>query len=110
MIYLYLARRDKMGVKLISTIPGHCLPARVANTHTLQLSLAQLESLNKIVHENRMLWELWMEGAENFETLCDALHHRGFVMPSSPQTIIHIQQIKVDNTQGQRTMMKRNSI
>jgi hypothetical protein len=80
-IYLYMTRRDKQGVRVVSILEGKDVGA-------IRLSDITLESLNlnhdwyrdikQILHDNRMMWEGWIESAPSWEVLKNNLRKRGF--------------------------------
>lgn len=78
-LYLYLARRDRSNIKVLTTFPGPIYPAtRVKNIEDLKLPLELEKELSKTIRENRMLWEVWIEGAENYDSLRESLIARGY--------------------------------
>ena len=79
-IYLYLARRDKKGIKIITIFPSKSgySHTRVSDIKSLTLPDDLESSITKDVHENRMLWEPWLEGAENYSDLKKSLIKRGY--------------------------------
>lgn len=87
-IFVYLARRDKKGVQLLTTIPGAVSqPNRLTDIKQLGLPPGAEQEVHGIIHENRMLWEPWFEGAESYADLLAALKSRGYSglrMYSSP--------------------------
>jgi len=81
--YLYLAKRDKKGIKLLATFPGNTNPIKVEDIGKLKLpENVKTEILNSI-NQNRMLYETWMESAENYQKLKENLTRRGFSNLSS---------------------------
>src|SRR6516225_6992473 len=78
-IYLYLARRDKKGLKLVSVLEGPLTaPVRLMDVKLLNLPGNMEQEISRIVHENRMYWEPWLESAESFEALKKAVRSRGY--------------------------------
>src|SRR5581483_3568146 len=78
-IYLYLAGRDKKGIKVLATLSGPPLAAtRINNPADLGLSASQVAEVNSAVYGNRMDWELWAESAENARQLEEQIRGRGF--------------------------------
>lgn len=78
-MYLYLGRRDRKGVRVVMVLDGpETTPVRVTDLKSIQLPKAVSESVEKIVYDNRMYWEPWIESAENYEKLRQALHKRGY--------------------------------
>ena len=79
-IYLYLARRDKKGIRVLSVISGNDYfpPTRVNNIEDLNLPSKMESIISKEILENKMLWELWIEGAENYDSLRKSLKKRRY--------------------------------
>ena len=78
-IWIYLARRDKKTIRLLTTLgTGQCLPTRLSNLGDLGISSESQAELSKIIHENRFEWEPWMESADSYRTLKRNLLYRGF--------------------------------
>ena len=78
-IYLYLGRRDKTEVKLLSIFNGQTLPpTRIANIKDLNLPKSLETKISATIHQNRLMWEVWIEGAENTAQLRNNLLKRGY--------------------------------
>ena len=78
-LFLYLARRDKSSVRLLATFPGKTFPAtKVKNLDELDISASIKKEMQKEVKDNRMLWQLWIEGASSFAELRGELLKRGY--------------------------------
>ena len=79
-LYLYLARRDKKGIRVLSVINGkdYFPPTRVNNVEELSLPSKMESIISKEILENKMLWELWVEGAENYDSLRKGLKKRKY--------------------------------
>jgi hypothetical protein len=86
-LYLYLARRDKSSVRILGVVLGtEILPSRVESIDSLNLPVAWNDQVKKIVYDNRMLWELWIESADSYELLKKSLTTRGYSnLPMSGQ-------------------------
>lgn len=89
-LWIYLARRDKKGIKLVVTLQARAvLPSRLPNPADLRLPYGISQKIEKIVKENKMLWELWMESADNFSDLRESLKKRGYTeLPVVNQPLI----------------------
>jgi hypothetical protein len=78
-IYLYLGRRDKKGIQILSIFPGTSLaPARITDVKNLHLPPALEAAVANTAYTNRFLWEVWVESATNFRTLKEKLSKRGY--------------------------------
>jgi len=79
MLYLYLARRDKTGVRLLAIVQGkETLSTRVDDINTLGLPSSWASQISKIVYDSRMYWELWIETADSWDALRNILKTRGY--------------------------------
>jgi len=77
-LFIYLARRDKKGVKVITTLMGECRPLRLNNIDLLRLPREWKLFITSIIHKNRMYWEPWIESASSFKQLKQKLRSRGY--------------------------------
>ena len=75
---MYLARRDKKGVKILNVFWGDVPPTRVKDIKALNLPSHLERQVIKRVHKERMLWELWIDSAEDFTELRESLKRRGY--------------------------------
>ena len=77
-LFLYLARRDKQGIKLITVINGEqSVRTRLTDVQSLNLPKTWQNKIEKMIYENRMLYEPWIESAESFQDLKERLRDRG---------------------------------
>lgn len=78
-IYLYLARRDKTAVKILCIFQGDSIPpTRVPDIKDLNLPPALEGKVGTTAFQNRFLWEVWIESAENSGELKKSLLKRGY--------------------------------
>ena len=78
-IYMYLARRDKKGIKVLTVFEGKQITAsRVSSIKNLGIPDDLLNSIEDIIFNNRMYWETWIECAENYQELRTNLKLRGY--------------------------------
>ena len=81
-LYLYLARRDKKGLKVISIFPHpegtDFLPTRVQDIKNLNLPSTIEPNIAKAVNDNRMMWEPWIQSASSYADLRTSLKARGY--------------------------------
>jgi len=79
-IYLYLAKKDKRGIKLVMVLQGKKTSAtKIEDINLLRLKANLLPQLSEIIEIHRKEWNLWIESAENYNELTKALSKRGFV-------------------------------
>ena len=78
-LYLYLANRNKNGIQLVTVLRGEKkVLAKIKEVETLKLPLLTERKINKIILDNRMQYELWMESADSFADLTKKLKARGY--------------------------------
>jgi len=77
MIYLYLLRRDKTDMKVITALNGGNCKAQRLDLERLDLPHPIHNSIKQIIYDNRMLWESWIEGANSTNDLIASLKARG---------------------------------
>lgn len=79
-LYLYLARRDKKGIKLLLKLWGPLIPpTQLTSVKMLRLPLDLERQVEKEIAENRMTYAPWIETAENFQALKLSLRNRGYI-------------------------------
>lgn len=125
-LYLYLTRRDKKGMQLLSTFTANTsfAPTRVSDIEALNIQPPELaKQIIAAVEANKMLWEPWIEGVENYQVLLQSLTNRGYTkVPlyanpaySAPiQIVNNVSQVKTASVQLKdaavaRTMLRKQS-
>ena len=110
-LYLYLGRRDKKGIKVLSVFRGQNAPAsRVQNIEDLNLPSLLEREIKRTIYENRMMWEVWIEGAEDFGKLKKSLKNRGYSslpVHSSPLHQPKIEKIATETPSPIKTSVKK---
>jgi hypothetical protein len=109
--WLYLARRDKKGLKLLAIFSNTpFIPAtRVQDIKTLHLSQELETELVKTTFEQRMLWELWIETAESYDSLKKAMRVRGYSNLPMQADAIHTPRTVVMDKKDARKVSKSNN-
>ena len=77
-LYVYLVRRDKKGAQVLTILEGDSMPVRLNDIKQLQLSSVLESEIAAIIHENRMMWEPWVESADSYVELRKCLRKRGY--------------------------------
>lgn len=79
-VYVYLARLDKKGIKVLATMSHNTkvYPTRVNDVRTLGLSRDLAHRVAAEQNQNRMDYELFVESAPSFESLKKSLTERGY--------------------------------
>ena len=67
--YLYLARRNKKGTKLLARleIPSAII-SRIEDIKILNLNPNLESKIDEVVKKNKIHWELWIETADSYVT------------------------------------------
>lgn len=108
-LYLYLAKRDRKGIKLITTFQGlSTMPVRIVNLVELRLDKHFLESIEKIVDDNRMEYDLWLESANSCEDLKNKLLSRGYEVPIRISQMMTGNNVADTRKIGNRKVMAKN--
>lgn len=117
MLYLYLAARNKKGLKVIATFSGKnvkCpIRTRIENVNQLKLPAETYTKVKNIIEENRMNYECWLEEVESSQDLKDKLIKRGYSsLPNINYLIIETHEVIDINLDKQKTIktMLRKSI
>ena len=81
-LFIYLARRDKKGIKTIANFPYSeiCFPTKINIKNLEKLNLSD-EIKNQIyieLQKNKLIYEIYVEAAESFVKLKESLIRRGF--------------------------------
>lgn len=114
-IYIYLARRDKTGIRVLAKVKGqHQLPSRIGDLKMLNMPPDWTANIARIIESDKMLWEPWLQSADSHAELIESLRKRGFTNisskarpeygPASLQTPI----INSANLPNKKTMIRKN--
>jgi len=78
--FLYLARRDKKGFKLLSVFNSEKKvgPARASSISDLSLPKNLEAQIQQSIDKDDMFWEPWLETANSFNDLKKSLQNRGY--------------------------------
>lgn len=90
--YIYLARRDKRGMKVLTVFPKgkDNFPAtRIKDIKQLNLPHALESQLSKAIHEDRMMWEPFIQCAKSYVDLVSSLRKDGYGRIPMHQTPLH---------------------
>lgn len=79
-LYLYLARRDKGAINVISIFEsaGEIEATRLSDSSQLGLPSEEAIGLQRIFDENQMEWEPWLETAKDYVELKNRLEKRNY--------------------------------
>ena len=68
---------NKTGIKMVAVVQGPKTVSRIDDVRQLQLKPEWESVLGKIMYDNRIDWELWVEHAESYKDLRRKLSMRG---------------------------------
>ena len=92
-LYLYLASRNKQGIKLLTILQGsEVVNSDVENLSEFNLPEVWEKQISRLIHENRILYTPRIESAKDFRELRSRLAHRGFTnLPMGVTPLLHFQ-------------------
>jgi len=94
-IFLYLGKRDKKGMKLLSIFPyRECPPTKISDVGSLKLPEDMQLGIENTLREHGLGWEIWMESASGYKELIDSLHSRGYKKLPAYCTPLHVPNLK----------------
>ena len=115
-LYLYLGRRDKGGVRILSKFQGRSqMAVRIEDLGPLHLPDGWEGQLEQMIFDSRMLWEPWIESADSFDNLRSSLKIRGYTnipVSSQPEFLSSATQmstINVSHLPRKITMLRKRS-
>lgn len=108
--YIYLAKRDKKGIKILTVfLSQKHIPERFKSSTNIPLSSNVSQKIEQIVHDNRLNWEPWIESAATYEELKSKLKKRGYLgLPLSSQPEIYSENIVVNTLVNKKVMIQKN--
>lgn len=113
-LYIYLARLDKKGIKVISGFKydKKIYPSRISDINKLNLNQQVHNKVIQESYENRMQYDLWAETANSFNDLRDSLKKRGYTNLPMQQFTGYTQNTIINEKElvtQKSTMARRNS-
>lgn len=95
-LFIYLIRRDRKEIKIITTLKGgNCVPRRLNDLKPLKLPKAVHDAIEKNMEANKMLWEVWIESANSVQDLSVSVKNRGIQgFPLKPQPLVILSEIE----------------
>lgn len=89
-LWLYLGRRDKKGIKIISKFYSRDIdPILVNDLKIFNLPSSWYGKVKSYIDNNIIYWEPWIQTAVTYESLKDSLKKRGYSdLPSNGQPMI----------------------
>ena len=93
-LYLYLARRDKKGMEVLTVLNGPAVPpTRIKDVTSLGLPRQLMSQLKQSIYDDRMYWEPWIEAADTYADLVQSLRKRGYTNISVTPSVRHMSDI-----------------
>src|SRR5574343_2116453 len=91
-LYLYLAKRSRQEIKLITVLQGeNVVSSKITDLSKLSWPPLWEHKINKIIYDNRLLYEPWIESATSFEELRSRLFEKGFKdITSNPSPLLDL--------------------
>jgi len=91
-IYIYLARRDKRGIKILSCFKNSqsCFPTRISDLKQLNLSDKMFNSIEKEIKDNKMMYEPWIQSSSSFNEFRQSLIKRGYSNVPIQQSVAYV--------------------
>jgi len=117
MLYLYLARRDKSDIRIIAKLTGQKqLAVRLNDDGLSSLKLPHdwFTKISQIIYDDRMLWEPWIQSADNFENFRESLKKRGYKnvpisgQPEFTASTIQKTTVNVSGLPGKKIMIRKS--
>ena len=115
-LYLYLARRDKKGIRIIARLTGQKQSSvRLDDASLLSLQLPSIwhTQFSQIIHDNRMMWEPWIQSVSSFDDFRKTLKKRGYTniplsnQPEFTASTVKTTIVNVAYLPNQKTMIRK---
>lgn len=78
MVFIYLARRDRRGVRVLAELAGTWPAGRITDLSALPVPDDLRAALVEAVERKKMQWEPWVETAGSVWELYESLRRRGY--------------------------------
>lgn len=116
-LYLYLASRSKKGIKLVTVLNGpKTFQTPLTEVTSLGVPAVWQREIQRVITENWMLYEPWIESASDFNELRTRLRNRGYTnLPMGAGQIINLIQFgtppkaNVSSAKAKQTMLRRKN-
>lgn len=115
-LYLYLARRDKSAIRILSIFRGkEQAPTRLDSLAPLNLPNNFQVQLEQVIFNDRLLWEPWIESFESFDDFRNTLRRRAYLnipisnRPEYPSPLGSKTVINTSNLPQVRTMLNKKN-
>lgn len=111
-LWLYLAKRDKKGIRIIAKFLSRELePIKLDNIKRLTMPESWEGKIFTYIEQNKIYWEPWLQTSDDFEELKKSLKKRGYSdIPANGQPMIPITQqiiVNINNFPEQKKMIQK---
>ena len=112
-LWLYLAKRDKKGVKILSKFYARDMgPLPLEDLKLLNLPSSWYGKVKTYIDENMLYWQPWLQTATSFEELKYSLKIRGYSeLPANGRPMVLVTPTLFVNSnffEKQKVMLKKN--
>lgn len=116
-IYVYLAKKDKKGIKTIASFSSNikCYPTKVEleNLDQVQLASSIKNTIYEEINKNKLIYDIYIESSDSFENLRKSLLERGYKNIPFQQISLRLNRGTQINKEAlvteKSTMLRRNS-
>jgi len=107
--YVYLARRDKKGIKILTTFLSQShIPERIRDITTIPLDAAVSQKIAQSIYDERLNWEPWIESASTYEEFKNRLKKRGYLgIPLSSQPLFYTENLVINTVINKKVMIQK---
>lgn len=90
LLYVYLANRNKKGVKLLTTLKSETpVHSKLIDLTSLNLTQTKQAELEELIQKDSMHFEAWVETAKSYAELKEKLKERGYAdIPMGPTSLL----------------------
>jgi hypothetical protein len=109
--YIYLAKRDKKGIKILTTFMSqNHIPERIKDLSIIPLDPTVYQKVSQMIYDERLNWEPWIESAATYDDLKAKLKKRGYTgIPLSSQPEIYTENIVINTLVNKKVMIQKPS-
>lgn len=113
-LYIYLARLDKKGIKVLTAFEyaQKVYPTKINDVMELNLNTQISNSISKQAYDNRMQYSLYAESATTFNDLKTSLKNRGYTNLPLQQFAGYVSSTSINEkalVTNSSTMLKKKS-
>lgn len=111
-VYIYLGRRDRQSIRIMLKVKGESVNlTRINSVESLNLNPTITFELQKLIYENRLMWEPFMVSFDTFDEFVAFLKKSSYkILPLSETTEITNKQntpLTISNTLKKKIMVQK---